>query len=159
MCIRDSRGRSAVRVRPSEIGPRRRDDALMSTGNGEPDCLIVGASARAAASSAVASGLRVITADLFDDRDTQSLAEHSFKVDDYPNGLLAIRSEYRTLPVVYTGALENYPRLLTEFEDAGPIWGNPASVVERVRDPFELCLLYTSPSPRDATLSRMPSSA
>ena len=24
---------------------------------------------------------------------------------------------------------------------------------------FELCLLYTSPSPRDATLSRMPSSA
>ena len=25
--------------------------------------------------------------------------------------------------------------------------------------PFEPCLLYTSPSPRDATLSRMPSSA
>ena len=24
---------------------------------------------------------------------------------------------------------------------------------------FEICLLYTSPSPRDATLSRMPSSA
>ena len=24
---------------------------------------------------------------------------------------------------------------------------------------FQLCLLYTSPSPRDATLSRMPSSA
>ena len=29
-----------------------------------------------------------------------------------------------------------------------------------VRDPFfMICLLYTSPSPRDATLSRMPSSA
>ena len=25
--------------------------------------------------------------------------------------------------------------------------------------PDELCLLYTSPSPRDATLSRLPSSA
>ena len=25
--------------------------------------------------------------------------------------------------------------------------------------PFDICLLYTSPSPRDATLSRMPSSA
>ena len=25
--------------------------------------------------------------------------------------------------------------------------------------PFKICLLYTSPSPRDATLSRMPSSA
>ena len=27
------------------------------------------------------------------------------------------------------------------------------------REVFDLCLLYTSPSPRDATLSRMPSSA
>ena len=27
------------------------------------------------------------------------------------------------------------------------------------RDQYEICLLYTSPSPRDATLSRMPSSA
>ena len=26
-------------------------------------------------------------------------------------------------------------------------------------DMYEICLLYTSPSPRDATLSRMPSSA
>ena len=26
-------------------------------------------------------------------------------------------------------------------------------------DPMDSCLLYTSPSPRDATLSRMPSSA
>ena len=26
-------------------------------------------------------------------------------------------------------------------------------------DDYEICLLYTSPSPRDATLSRMPSSA
>ena len=34
----------------------------------------------------------------------------------------------------------------TEFEKA-------------LRDKVENCLLYTSPSPRDATLSRMPSSA
>ena len=27
------------------------------------------------------------------------------------------------------------------------------------RDPFDICLLYTSPSPRDRLLSRMPSSA
>ena len=32
-----------------------------------------------------------------------------------------------------------------------------AAEVERVTE--EICLLYTSPSPRDATLSRMPSSA
>ena len=29
----------------------------------------------------------------------------------------------------------------------------------RASDQFFICLLYTSPSPRDATLSRMPSSA
>ena len=36
-----------------------------------------------------------------------------------------------------------------------------AAAIEAVGDPYpdETCLLYTSPSPRDATLSRMPSSA
>ena len=34
-----------------------------------------------------------------------------------------------------------------------------ASVTIFVSDPNNICLLYTSPSPRDATLSRMPSSA
>ena len=29
----------------------------------------------------------------------------------------------------------------------------------QLRDDYKTCLLYTSPSPRDATLSRMPSSA
>ena len=31
--------------------------------------------------------------------------------------------------------------------------------ISEVNDPVNACLLYTSPSPRDATLSRMPSSA
>ena len=33
------------------------------------------------------------------------------------------------------------------------------AVVKHAHQHFEACLLYTSPSPRDATLSRMPSSA
>ena len=38
--------------------------------------------------------------------------------------------------------------------------GVPAEVVEALRTGSpQACLLYTSPSPRDATLSRMPSSA
>ena len=32
-------------------------------------------------------------------------------------------------------------------------------IVGDLHAPFELCLLYTSPSPRDRTRSRMPSSA
>ena len=36
---------------------------------------------------------------------------------------------------------------------------NPDDVIYRFVNDSNLCLLYTSPSPRDATLSRMPSSA
>ena len=32
-------------------------------------------------------------------------------------------------------------------------------LLRKVREKSNICLLYTSPSPRDATLSRMPSSA
>ena len=38
---------------------------------------------------------------------------------------------------------------------AAPVQANPAEEVSVLHT----CLLYTSPSPRDATLSRMPSSA
>ena len=37
--------------------------------------------------------------------------------------------------------------------------GMHAEGIEIIFDPLSVCLLYTSPSPRDATLSRMPSSA
>ena len=37
--------------------------------------------------------------------------------------------------------------------------GNTTITVTNDGDGFIVCLLYTSPSPRDATLSRMPSSA
>ena len=50
---------------------------------------------------------------------------------------------------------------------AGPAGGTAAyhlakkgrSVLVIEKESFPSCLLYTSPSPRDATLSRMPSSA
>ena len=35
----------------------------------------------------------------------------------------------------------------------------PQAIVAEVYQRIKACLLYTSPSPRDATLSRMPSSA
>ena len=47
---------------------------------------------------------------------------------------------------------------------AGKVGSNIAGELGTMRiteqiDALEVCLLYTSPSPRDATLSRMPSSA
>ena len=40
-----------------------------------------------------------------------------------------------------------------------PDFLNPEKLDSEMRRVFDICLLYTSPSPRDATLSRMPSSA
>ena len=39
-------------------------------------------------------------------------------------------------------------------------YGSASSLHNRLKEVYDkICLLYTSPSPRDATLSRMPSSA
>ena len=41
----------------------------------------------------------------------------------------------------------------------GDAWGADGVTRFAIADGVGICLLYTSPSPRDATLSRMPSSA
>ena len=43
----------------------------------------------------------------------------------------------------------------TELE----LFNHSVNLLELIEDTVSYCLLYTSPSPRDATLSRMPSSA
>ena len=51
---------------------------------------------------------------------------------------------------------------LNEICDVLPMLGLEVEGLHNPLDalaPFRICLLYTSPSPRDATLSRMPSSA
>ena len=55
-----------------------------------------------------------------------------------------------------TLARANYKPLIT-----GSLYQNFPQAQSRTekRNLYKLCLLYTSPSPRDATLSRMPSSA
>ena len=78
-------------------------------------------------------------------------------LDDYTNAALT-STDWDILPdgykitvfndnLVETGALA---KRLANFDIV---------CVMRERTPFPSCLLYTSPSPRDATLSRMPSSA
>ena len=45
------------------------------------------------------------------------------------------------------------------FMDRSYVHYIPYKEMQELRDSYNICLLYTSPSPRDATLSRMPSSA
>ena len=102
-----------------------------------PGILIVGASARAAAQSAARGGFRVCAADLFADRDLREVA-NCLRVRRYPADFTRVRQAWATLPLVYTGALENYPELLAAWSNDGIFWGNGADIVRAVRDPFRL---------------------
>ena len=54
----------------------------------------------------------------------------------------------------------DYPHIFitTSLSDNRVLFDEPAKFTAKLRD-YKTCLLYTSPSPRDRTRSRMPSSA
>ena len=68
--------------------------------------------------------------------------------------------------MIRIGLMNNLPEFFKQTSDAPydrhwyKIWctDNSVKIVESYEE-VQTCLLYTSPSPRDATLSRMPSSA
>jgi len=100
--------------------------------------LIVGASTRAAAFSALRAGLRPICADLFADGDLQArCAVRRIEPNDYPHGFLDLTEWNAPGPWLYTGGLENRPTLIDEMaQRRQPLWGNSAAVLRRVRSPF-----------------------
>src|SRR5580765_6179499 len=95
---------------------------------------IIGASARAAAMSALRAGWTPWCADLFGDVDLQRVATvRKIPAETYPHGLLAALADTPRMPVVYTGALENRPDLIEKINC--PLWGNTPEVVRAVRSP------------------------
>lgn len=100
----------------------------------QPRLVILGASVRAAAQSAVRAGLRPVGADLFADEDVRAVADVR-RVVHYPADLLAVSRRFTPCPWMYTGALENHPRLLAEISAERPLWGTPPESVVAVRDP------------------------
>jgi predicted ATP-grasp superfamily ATP-dependent carboligase len=113
-----------------------------------PRLMILGASTRAAAQSAVRAGFQPVCADHFADEDLFEVAE-VLPLSDYPHGLLASAAHEPTnaagavTPWMYTGALENHPGLLRKLAAQRPLYGNPADVVARVRDPFAVVGVLT----------------
>ena len=98
---------------------------------------IVGASARAAAFSALRAGFEVVTADLFADEDLCRRCPAT-RIDNYPEGLAAWLAEQDVDAWMYTGALENNPDLVDRMAAIRPLWGNRGEALRRCRDPFEL---------------------
>lgn len=103
------------------------------------DLLILGASARAAAFSAVRASLRPTAIDLFADRDLVATAR-TLRVARaaYPDGLADLFAQLPHSPWIYTGGLENHPALVDRIADRRPLWGNAGEVLRRVRDPVAL---------------------
>ena len=65
---------------------------------------------------------------------------------------LLVYKDIRMLRILLLGAISGFPWVL--IASSLSLW-----LKEEGLSRSTICLLYTSPSPRDATLSRMPSSA
>ncbi len=109
----------------------------VDTGVGCETLLVLGASARAAACSAVRAGLRVVAADLFADADLLARCPAT-AVSDYPQGFLAMVGQAPAGPWMYTGALENSPELVATLAARRLLWGTSAPALRALREPWEV---------------------
>lgn len=101
---------------------------------------VLGASARAAACSAVACGHQVVAADLFADADLAGLAEVT-RIDDWPSGFVPWLHAQQVDGWLYTGGLENHPPLVDELVAIAPLLGNAGptlKAIQRVEDVAQL---------------------
>ncbi len=97
--------------------------------------VILGASARAAAYSARRAGFRPVCGDLFADADLQACCP-AVAISDYPWELERVAREAPPGPWIYTGGLENYPRLVERICRSRPLLGVGAAELIRVRNPL-----------------------
>ncbi len=95
--------------------------------------IIVGASTRAAAFSAIRAGYAPICLDRYGDADLRYRAT----VETFPETADELRELLRKwpgVPVIYTGGLENRPDLLDAIAETHPLWGNTSEAVSLARD-------------------------
>src|ERR671939_584265 len=100
---------------------------------GDERILIFGASARAAACSALRAGLKPWCADLFADADLRARCPVLRLAGKYPEGFLDLLDLSVPGPWLYTGALENHRSLVSKMAARRPLWGNDAATLERAR--------------------------
>jgi len=120
--------------------------------------LLFGASVRAAALSALRAGLWPWCADLFGDRDLRARCPTTL-IDRYPDGLVDLVAQAPAGPWMYTGALENRPRLIRQLSRRCPLWGNDVPVLSVVRSPQRVRQILTAAGlPCPAVFTTSPSS-
>jgi len=108
-----------------------------------PTVAIVGGSARAAAGSALRAGWSPWCIDLFADSDLRAMAPVTrIPFADYPQRIPQLLKDAPPGPVIYTGGLENHPRIIEQIAAEREVWGNSAATVRQVRDPFVVATLF-----------------
>jgi len=108
-----------------------------------PRVLVTGVSARAAAESAARAGFAVTSVDAFADLDhhpsvrSLSLPRH-FGAPVIAHAAARAARSIDCDAVVYLSNVDNHPRAVAALAEGRALWGNPPSVLERVRDPRQL---------------------
>lgn len=98
--------------------------------------VLVGASVRAAAFSALRAGYDPICIDLYADWDLCQVAtSHRVERQHYPSEFLQFARQFEGNPWLFTGGLENYPGIIDSLAAHGPLWGASARVLPCVRNP------------------------
>jgi predicted ATP-grasp superfamily ATP-dependent carboligase len=113
--------------------------------------LIIGASARAAAFSALRAGLQPRSVDLFADLDLQARCPVQRLTRNYPRGFEDVIRADLPGPWMYTGALENYPRLIGGWQQLRELWGVRSECLRWARDPVSIARVlghHDLPCPR-----------
>lgn len=101
--------------------------------------IIVGASARAAAQSALRGGWSPYCVDLFADRDLAAIAPvQRCSFHDYPDAIPSLIAAFPPGPVLLTGAMENHLDAVTRIAEQRTILGPSVAAIRKVRNPFEL---------------------
>src|SRR5215213_4454745 len=95
--------------------------------------IVMGASVRALAFSARRAGFQPWAIDLFADRDLAAICP-TVKIQRYPEDFAAALAEAPEARWMYTGGLENYPRLIDEMAKIRPLVGNGGAVVRAARE-------------------------
>lgn len=117
--------------------------------------LILGASTRAGAYSAVRAGFSPVRGDYFADIDLGPATR--IDRDDPDRSFLELAESHPGIPWFYTGGFENRPELVARISRERPLWGACASTLKRVRDPLLVAKAFEDagiPHPRVRATSR-----
>ena len=97
------------------------------------------------------------TADLFADVDLRAIVPDAIRcpLDQYPGGFESILRNSPQAPWIYTGGLENHPKLVSELASIRPLWGVDREGLRLSKSPFRIAkLLCDAGLPADGASTR-----